>query len=118
MRYPLVIGIQGSFRAAFFFVKSILRYIGKNREARLVAPYRMNEMLQDEDAVMSDKEILEQAMTLNPEARLRIVEGLLKSLDKPDWTIDEIWAEEAEKRLTAFRQGRLKGIPMEDVFRD
>jgi len=69
-------------------------------------------------AEMSDKEILEQAMTLNPEARLRIVEGLLKSLDKPDWTIDEIWAEEAEKRLTAFRQGRLKGISMEDVFRD
>jgi len=117
MRHSLVIGIQGSFRAAFFCEIDFKVYCEK-QGGKVVAPYRMNEMLQDEDAEMSDKEILEQAMTLNPEARLRIVEGLLKSLDKPDWTIDEIWAEEAEKRLTAFRQGRLKGISMEDVFRD
>ena len=67
---------------------------------------------------MSSKEILEQAMMLKAEERFMIVEGLLKSLDEPDQKIDEIWAEEAEKRLKAYREGKLEGIPMEDVFRD
>ena len=67
---------------------------------------------------MSSKEILEQAMALKPEERFMIVEGLLKSLDEPDEKIDEIWAEEAEKRLKAYRDGRNEGIPMEEVFRD
>ncbi len=67
---------------------------------------------------MSSKEILEQAMTLKPEERFIIVEGLLKSLDEPDRKIDEIWAEEAEKRLKAYRSGKLEGIPIEEVFSD
>ena len=67
---------------------------------------------------MSSKELLEQAMTLKPEERFVIVEGLLKSLDEPDRKLDEIWVEEAEKRLIAYRDGRLEGIPMEEVFRD
>ena len=67
---------------------------------------------------MSSKEILEQAIALKPEERFMIVEGLLKSLDEPDRKIDEIWAEEAEKRLNAYRDGRLEGIPMEEVIRD
>ena len=67
---------------------------------------------------MSSKEILEQAMALKPDERFMIVESLLKSLDGPDQKIDEIWAEEAEKRLKAYRGGNLEGIPMEEIFRD
>jgi len=67
---------------------------------------------------MSSKEILGQAMALKPEERFMIVEGLLKSLDEPDRKIDEIWAKEAEKRLKAYREGSLKGIPMEEIFKD
>jgi putative addiction module component (TIGR02574 family) len=67
---------------------------------------------------MSSKEILEQAIALKPEERFMIVEGLLKSLDEPDQKIDDIWAEEAEKRLKAYRSGKLKGIPMDEVFRE
>ena len=65
---------------------------------------------------MSRKEILEQAMILKPQERFMIVEDLLKSLDEPDQRIDEIWVEEAEKRLKAYRNGRLEGIPMDKVF--
>lgn len=57
-------------------------------------------------------------MRLKPEERFRVVEGLLKSLDEPDRRLDEIWVEEAEKRLEAYREGRLEGIPMETVFKE
>ncbi len=66
---------------------------------------------------MSSKEILDYAINLKPEERFMIIEGLLKSLDQPDKEIDEIWAEEAEKRLKAYREGKLEGIPMEEIFK-
>lgn len=67
---------------------------------------------------MSSKEILEQALSLKPEDRFMIVEGLIESLDHPDQKIDEIWAKEAEKRLDAYRKGDLEGVPMDDIFQD
>ncbi len=67
---------------------------------------------------MSSKKILEQALALRPEERFLIVESLLKSLDEPDKKLDKIWAEEAESRLKAYREQRLKGLSMEDVFQD
>ncbi len=65
---------------------------------------------------MSNYEILEQALKLRPEERLIVVEGLLNSLDIPDEKIDDIWAEEAGRRLEAYRAGKLEGIPMEEIF--
>jgi len=65
---------------------------------------------------MSGKEILEQALKLNPGERFMVIEGMIESLDRPDVSIDEIWVDEAEKRLNAYRSGRLKGIPMEEIF--
>lgn len=67
---------------------------------------------------MDSKEVLEQALNLKPEERFLVVEGLLRSLDEPDEELDAIWAEEAEKRLTAYRAGRLGGIAMEDLFKE
>ncbi len=68
--------------------------------------------------MMHTKEILKQALDLKPQERFALVEGLIKSLDEPDKNIDEIWAKEAEKRLRAYREGRLDGIEMEEVFKD
>ena len=67
---------------------------------------------------MQSQEILKQAMNLKPAERFQIVEGLLRSLDEPNPELDQIWAEEAEKRLQGYRSGRRKGIPMEEVFKD
>ena len=67
---------------------------------------------------MNSKKILGQALSLKPEDRFIIIESLLKSLDEPDLKIEEIWADEAEKRLKAYREGRLEGIPMEEIFKD
>ena len=67
---------------------------------------------------MSGKEILEQALKLKPDERFIVVEGLIKSLDEPDSSIDAMWAEESEKRLRAYRAGKLEGIPMEEIFKE
>lgn len=70
---------------------------------------------------MSTKEILEQALKLKPEERFMLLEGLIKSLDEPDKKLDDIWAEEAERGLKAYkayREGRLEGVPMEEIFKE
>jgi len=67
---------------------------------------------------MDSKNILKQALQLKPEERLLLVEGVLKSLDEPDQKLDAIWAEEAEKRLKAYREGKLEGIPMDEIFKE
>ena len=67
---------------------------------------------------MSLEELLKEALKLKPQDRFTMVDGLLRSLDQPDAEVDAIWAEEAEKRLQAYRAGKLAGIPMEEVFRD
>ncbi len=68
--------------------------------------------------LMISKEILKQALKLKPDERFMVVEGLIKSLDEPDSLLDSIWAEEAEKRLNAYRAGNLEGIPMEEIFKE
>lgn len=47
----------------------------------------------------------------------RVVDGETVHEWLETWgTPQEIWADEAEKRLRAYREGRLTGIPMEDAF--
>ncbi|NQU65419.1 MAG: addiction module protein [SAR324 cluster bacterium] len=61
---------------------------------------------------MKSKQILENALNLKPQEKISIIEGLLQSLDEPDKSIDEIWVVEAEKRLKAYRDGKLKGVEL------
>lgn len=67
---------------------------------------------------MDSKKVLEQALALRPNGRFSVVEGILRSLDEPDVSLDAIWAEEAEKRLHAYREGNLEGIPMQEIFKE
>lgn len=65
---------------------------------------------------MSTKELFDEAMKLKPEERFALLESLIRSLDEPDQALDDIWAEEAEKRLKACREGKLAAIPVEEIF--
>ncbi len=65
---------------------------------------------------MNAEKVLEEALKLNQASRFILIDGLLKSLDAPDPAIEAIWAAEAEQRLKAYREGRLEGVPMEEVF--
>ncbi len=62
------------------------------------------------------KVILEQALKMKPADKFMIIEALLNSLDEPDKEIEEIWAIEAEKRLRAYKEGKLKTLTYEEVF--
>ncbi len=65
---------------------------------------------------MRAEEIIAQVIKLKPTERFDLVEKILHSLDHPNPEIDRIWQEEAEKRLAAYRAGKIKGIPAEDIF--
>lgn len=67
---------------------------------------------------MGREELLDEAMKLKPAERFSLVESLIKGLDEPDKKLDDIWAEEADKRLKAYRGGSLEGIPMENIFKE
>ncbi len=59
---------------------------------------------------------MEQALKLKPEEKFVLVELLIKSMDEPDQKLDAIWADEAEQRLKAYRNGKLQGIPIGEIF--
>jgi len=64
----------------------------------------------------SSESLLKKALLLKPPDRFLLIDGLIRSLDKPDKEIDEIWGVEAEKRLKAHREGKSKGVPFKSVF--
>lgn len=65
---------------------------------------------------MSNVQILQEALQLNPKERYLVVESLLKSLDEPDQYVDEAWADEAQKRLQNYKDNSIQTISFEDVF--
>jgi len=65
---------------------------------------------------MGTLEIVEMALKLKPTERFDVVDRLLQSLDQPDPEIDRVWLEEAERRLAAYRAGKVRGIPAEEIL--
>ena len=62
------------------------------------------------------KEILQEAIALKPTEKAELIDLLVTSLDKPDKEIDELWKIEAESRLSAYKQGKLKSKTLEEVL--
>lgn len=68
---------------------------------------------------MSDRgqHVLEEALSLPAEERLKVAEFLLSSLDPAtQQRIDSLWAAEAEDRLDALDRGEIQTISARDVF--
>ena len=63
-----------------------------------------------------DSVLIEKALELKPQDKIVLIEALVTSLDKPDPEISKIWVQEAEARLKAYREGKTKGIPGEEIF--
>ncbi|MBI3014372.1 MAG: addiction module protein [Candidatus Tectomicrobia bacterium] len=63
-------------------------------------------------------EVTTAAMELNIEERAELAGRLLLSLDEPSESeVERLWIEEAERRLKEFREGKVRGIPADEVFR-
>jgi putative addiction module component (TIGR02574 family) len=48
--------------------------------------------------------------------KAQLIDKLISSLDKPDKEIDELWTKEAEDRIDAYDQGKLKAVSLEKVL--
>ena len=66
--------------------------------------------------MLPTKELISEVLQLKPAERFIVIEALIKSLDVPDPEIEEAWALEAEKRLKAYKAGKLETISFEDIF--
>ncbi len=62
--------------------------------------------------------LVEKALELKPQEKIVLIETLVSSLDKPDAEIAKKWLQEAEARLKAYRKGKTKGIPVEEIFKE
>jgi len=59
--------------------------------------------------------LAEQAVHLKPIDRIKLVETILMSLDKPDPEIEARWIEEADARYEAYKRGELKAVDWEKI---
>ena len=64
----------------------------------------------------STLEIIHEAEALPVEERALVVDSLLRTLNRPDPTIENKWIEVAKRRMEELRSGRVQGIPAEEVF--
>ena len=60
--------------------------------------------------------IFKKASTLSPSEKAQLIDRLISTLDKSDKEIDELWAKEAEDRIDAYDQGKIKAISLEKVL--
>ena len=63
-------------------------------------------------------ELESKALKLSRRGRARLAQRLISSLDqKVDADAEELWLEEAERRLGELKSGKIAGIPAEKVIK-
>ncbi len=67
--------------------------------------------------MISKDDLISEAVSLPVEIRLQLVEKLLESLNPSYKEIDDLWAVEAEKRVSEIERGEVKTVPGEKVFK-
>jgi len=66
---------------------------------------------------MTKKEkLLKEALVLPVQEKSELIEQLIKSLDKPDPEIDELWKKEAESRIDAYDEGKLPSVTVQEAI--
>ena len=62
------------------------------------------------------QQILKEVLTLPLKDRATLVDDILASLDQPDEQIDRVWRKEIDDRIAAYRAGKIRSIPLEEVL--
>ena len=65
---------------------------------------------------MSNLQIIEEALHLNPKDKFLIIDTLLKSIDEPDEKLNYVWEKESQKRLQSYKNDKTQTISFEEVF--
>ena len=60
--------------------------------------------------------IFNEASGLSPIEKARLIDKLIYDLDKLDPEINEMWVKEAENRIDAYDQGKMKSITLEKLL--
>lgn len=64
------------------------------------------------------KELEQEALSLPIEDRALLVEHLINSLDtEEDPEVERLWIAETERRYKEYKEGKVKAIPAEEVFK-
>lgn len=64
------------------------------------------------------KNLETEVLNLDIQARARLAGKLLMSLDEPSASeVEQLWLNEAERRLEEYRSGNSRGVPANEVFR-
>ena len=67
---------------------------------------------------MTAKTLEDQALSLPPEERVRLIQRLLLSLDNlSPGEIEDLWLAEAERRARELESGQVESVPAEEVWR-
>ena len=62
------------------------------------------------------EKLVSEIRALPDEEKLRLLDTLLTDLDKHDSEIDRVWADEARKRWTGYKAGRIATISYEELM--
>jgi putative addiction module component (TIGR02574 family) len=63
----------------------------------------------------SINQLAKKAIELQPVERIRLIEAILYSLDKPDPDIEQSWIAEAEARYEAYKRGEIEAIDWDEL---
>ena len=67
--------------------------------------------------MIKTEDLIAEALSLPVEVRIKLAERLLNSINPSRKEIDEAWAVEAEKRVREIREGKVKTIQGDEVFK-
>ena len=62
------------------------------------------------------EDVLKEAMELPAVERAGLIDRLISSLDTPDKTIDSVWQKEINKRLDAYKAGKIETVSLKEVL--
>jgi putative addiction module component (TIGR02574 family) len=60
-------------------------------------------------------QLAKKAAGLQPLERIRLVEAILYSLDKPDPNIEQCWIAESEARYEAYKRGEIEATDWDEI---
>lgn len=61
--------------------------------------------------------LFNEALALSLLEKARLIDKLISDLDKSDPEINELWVKEAEERIDAYEQGKIKAISLEKLLK-